>query len=304
MKKESKIKIGTGKWIGYGPLYLAQNENLFKKNNVNVEIIQFSHDDEIINNFRNSQLDIVAVTLDMLLILNESGFPCKAILLLDFSLGADMIIANKGINNFNDIKGKKIGLEKQYISEYFLARALSENNLKPSDIEKIYIKPSDYLKVLKEKTVDAIVSYSPIAAPILQKGYKLIFSSKEIPSSIIDLLVTTDKIINKYPNDIIAIIKTWFDSLKFIDKYYNLAMNTMAKLEGLDEYDFKVAFDDIYLPNFDENLQFFNLESQRNIFKISDITQDFLIKKNVISSKINNLDIFEIKFLNKLKSKT
>ncbi len=303
MKKNNKIIIGTGKWIAYSPLYLSQKENLFKQNKVNVEVIQYNSDDELINQFRSSKIDIVATTLDMLLILNESDFPCKAILLLDLSLGADMIIGNIGINSFNDLKGKKIGLERQYVNEYFLARALSENNLKPNDIEKVYIKSDEYYKSLEQKTVDAIVTYSPIATSLLQKGYKSIFSSKDIPSSMIDLLVTTDKIIKNYPKEITAIIKTWFDALNYIDKYYNFAMKTMSEFEDIDEYDFKVAFDDIYLPNFEENLQFFNLESKRNLFKISDITQDFLIKKNVLSKKINNDKIFEISFLKKLTDK-
>ena len=293
--------IGTGKWTGYEPLYLAEQVGIFEKNEASINLVMNLNESEIISKLKNGEIHGAGLTLDMLFVLHESGFPCKAVLILDYSIGGDMIIGKHGFNNLNDLKGRKIGLEKLYVNEYFLARSLAEKNIKSNEIEIVYIPAGMHVEYLENLEVDAVVAYNPLATMLLQKGYDVIFSSKDIPSSIIDVLVFPNDIYENNYENIRRIIQTWFDSIRYIDLHYMDSMMIMAESEGVSEYEFKMAFEDILIPDLKQNMAFFNLESDKNIFKISDITMDFMFKRKMIKNKIDTSQIFDSSILKEVK---
>mgnify|MGYP006300505797 CR=1 FL=1 len=149
-----KISIGSSRWTGYEPLFLADELGLFEDNLANVQILRFDNEEEVIQNFREHKINAAALTLDMLIILSQTGFPCNAVLIIDYSMGGDMIIGNKEIHGISDLKDKTIGLEKLYINEYFLARALAENNIRTNDIKLKYITLDKQLESLEKNQVD------------------------------------------------------------------------------------------------------------------------------------------------------
>jgi NitT/TauT family transport system substrate-binding protein len=300
MDKQTLI-IGSGKWTGYEPLYLAEQVGIFDKNEASIKLIRHLNEYEILSKLKSGDIHGAALTLDMLFVLYESGFPCKAVLVLDYSIGGDMIIGKSGVNNLNDLKGGKIGLEKLYVNEYFLARSLAEKNIKSKEIEIVYIPEGKHIEYLENSEVDAVVAYNPLATFLLQKGYELIFSSKDIPSSIIDVLVFPNHIFENNYTNILKIIQAWFDSIRYIDLHYMDSMMIMSESEGVSEYEFKMAFEDILIPDLKQNLAFFDLESEKNIFKISDITMDFMFKRKMIKSKIDTSQIFDSSILKSVK---
>jgi len=158
-----------------------------------------------------------------------------------------------------------------------------------------------HVEYLENLEVDAVVAYNPLATMLLQKGYDVIFSSKDIPSSIIDVLVFPNDIYENNYENIRRIIQTWFDSIRYIDLHYMDSMMIMAESEGVSEYEFKMAFEDILIPDLKQNMAFFNLESDKNIFKISDITMDFMFKRKMIKNKIDTSQIFDSSILKEVK---
>jgi len=298
---KSLLKIISGKWTGYEPFYLAEKLGLFTKNNAQIKLFYNQQVEREIQDLKSGIFDGAAITLDMAISLYNSGFPLKAVLIIDYSIGGDMILSRNDIEEIEDLKGKKIGMEKLYVHDYFLARSLAEKNIDKSEIELIYLKKDELQKSLIEKNVDAIVAYNPIATNIMQDGIKVLFSTKEIPGSIIDLLVFPKKIFEENIENIKSIVKSWFDALEYIVKNYSQAMKIMSENENVQEYEFKLAFDDVALPDLKENLAFFDLESEENIFKISDITYDFILKRSKINQKLNLADMFDASILKSIR---
>ncbi len=296
------LKIGSGKWTGYEPFYLAQKTGIFKNNNTQIEFFHNLQVDEEIQALKSGKLDAAAITLDMAISLYNSGFPIKAVLIIDYSLGGDMILSRNDINDIEDLKGKKIGMEKLYVNDYFLARSLAEKKINKNDIELVYLNKQELKDALSDKKVDAIVAYNPIATNLMQDGIKVLFSSKEIPGSIVDLLVFPKKIFEDNKENIKSIVQSWFDALKYIENNYSQSMKIMAENEDVPEYEYKLAFDEIALPDLKENLAFFDLESEKNIFKVSDITNDFIIKRANINQKLNLSEMFDSSILKAIES--
>ncbi len=298
---ENKIlNIGLSKWTGNEPFFLAEQVGIFDNNNALVRLARVNNEKEQLDKLKSGELDGAAITLDMLFALFESGFPMKAVLIMDYSLGGDMIIAKEGINLLEDLKGKTIGLEKLFISEYFLTRALAEKNVPLSEINSFIIE-GDIENAFNDEQVSAVVVANPKATKLLQKGYNIIFSTKDIPSSIIDVLVFPKNVYEENYKNIKNILQSWFDSLRYINLHYKESMEIMAELEDVSEYEFKITYEDIQIPGLKENIEFFNLESEKNIFKISDITLDFMYKKKMINNVIDTSLIFDASILKELK---
>ena len=97
------------------------------------------------------------------------------------------------------------------------------------------------------------------------------------------------------------LIQSWFDSLKYMNLHFKESMAIMAEGEGVTDYEFNIALEDISIPDLKENIEFFNLESEKNIFKISDITLDFMMKRGMIKNKIDTSGIFDSSILKEIK---
>jgi len=287
------LRISSGKWTGYEPLYLAREIGAYKRNALEVAVERDLNEEQTVERLQMGELDGAALTLDMLFILKQTNIPLKAVLILDYSLGGDVIIGRQGINELSDLRGKKIGIEKLYANQFFLARALAERNIRTSDVEIVEIKAEEHSKALKKGTVDAVAVYNPQGVKLEQDGYKELFSSKDLPSSIVDVLTVTERAFNEKRNEIVKLVQSWFDALRYVDLHREKAMEIMAESEEASIYEFKLAYDRIHIPDLEENLKLFDLESDRNIFKMSDLTLDFMRKRKIIKAEINTKAIFD-----------
>ena len=98
------VKIGLNEWPGYDPFILADKSDFFEKNDVNVEVIRFSSATEVIKAMKDMEISAACLTLDEVFSLIESGFPCKVVLVLDYSMGGDMIVGQKDVKSFSELE--------------------------------------------------------------------------------------------------------------------------------------------------------------------------------------------------------
>ena len=102
---ERPIKIGINDWTGYDPFILADKTDLFNKNNVRVEIKRFASTVASVQALKNREIQGAGLTLDEVFLLVDSGFKGKVVLVVDYSIGGDMLIGQKEIKSIADLKG-------------------------------------------------------------------------------------------------------------------------------------------------------------------------------------------------------
>ena len=113
------VKIGINEWTGYDPLILADKIDLFKKNNVQVDIVRFKTTEEEMQALKDEEIHGAGFTLDEVFSLVASGFKGKVVLIVDYSMGGDMIIGQKDIKSIADLQGKTIAYEGSVVGEFF-----------------------------------------------------------------------------------------------------------------------------------------------------------------------------------------
>jgi NitT/TauT family transport system substrate-binding protein len=79
---------------------------------------------------------------------------------------------DKGIKRVSDLKGKKIGIERWSIAEFYLGRFLDLNGMRIKDVALTNIdptKPSLVLDRIAEGSIDAVVSREIILQPVIRQ---------------------------------------------------------------------------------------------------------------------------------------
>ena len=118
------IKLGFSAWPGWFPWQVAEEQGIFKKAGVNVELVWFEGYLDSINALAAGQLDANSQTLNDTLASVAAGADQRIVLVNDNSTGNDQIIVRDGITSIADLKGKKIGIEAGVVDHFLLALGL------------------------------------------------------------------------------------------------------------------------------------------------------------------------------------
>ena len=146
-------------------------------------------------------------------------FNPQVVMQLDWSRGADAVVAKRGINKINDLKGKKIAVTYYTPSQTLLLFMLEAANLKPSDVTMVEVPTTAEAETaFKSGKVDAAVVWDPQA------------SLRDVPGSkVLQSTVTASNIIA----DVLMGKKAWIDANKDkVTKFYNGWMKAVAEINS------------------------------------------------------------------------
>ena len=254
------IKLGINPWPGYEFLYLAQEMGFYEELGVPVKIIEYGSLSDVRRGYERGNLDAMATTLiEVLQVKNNSARDPLVILVADFSYGGDVIVARKTIKTTNDLKGKRIGADTTSLPIFVLARSLELNGLTLSDVEVVPLEQSDMEQEYLAGNIDAAVTYPPVSVRLQDRDdSSIIFSSKEIPGEIVDVVSVEKSVWEKRPEDIRKIQLAWDKALSFAKDNPKQAHEIMAKREGISPQEFAEALSDLKTVNLEEQEKYYS----------------------------------------------
>ena len=231
-----KITIGFSAWPGWCPWQVAEDQKLFTKNGVEVELKYFDGDTaytDSLTALASGAIDANAQTLNDTIASVSGGAKQTVVLVNDNSTGNDKIIARDGINSIADLKGKTIAVEQYTVDHYLLLLALEQAGLTEKDIVLKPLGTANAAAAFKSGAVDAVGAFAPFTSTALERaGSKAIATSAEFPGAIPDHLVFNSDVVKNRPADVQAIVNTWFDILKFNKSNKDDALKIAAKRCG------------------------------------------------------------------------
>ena len=227
---KGKITIGTAIWPGYLPLYVAQEKGYFKEAGLDVDVKLGVGLTELSQDYVAGKMQGRAnLTLDAVKE-RSGGFDHKVILAIDYSNGSDAVLARQDIHSVVDFKGKRVGYEIGTLEEFFLTWALNENNMQLSDVVSVPANPEEAAKMLKEGKVDVAVTYEPFVSKFVSSGeFHVVYSSKDAPGLITDILTFRTDFIEAHPETVQAIVGAYFKALNFWKEHPVEANTIVAK---------------------------------------------------------------------------
>ena len=234
------IRLGFSAWPGWFPWQVAQEEGLFAKNGVTVDLKYFESYTDSLTALSTGNLDANSQTLNDTLSSVSGGSKQTVVLVNDNSTGNDQIIARPGINSIADLKGKKVAAEQGTVDHYLLLLALKKAGLTEKDVHFTPLVTDAAAAAFVAGKVDAVGVFAPFTTTALGlPGSKAIATSKDFPGAIPDHLVFGSAFVKAHPTEVQALVQTWFDTIAWIKANPGKAIDVMAKRGGVSAADYK-----------------------------------------------------------------
>ena len=244
------MKIGTVVWIGYGPFYVADALDLYKKYNLKVTLQVFTDPALIPPALTSGAIDGAMLTYDQVIGQVAAGKSEKVVMPIDYSNGGDAIVATKAITKVSDFKGKKVGYNPLSPSDFLLSYALKVNGLTDKDITSVNMTPEAVPAAMASGQMPIGVTYEPSLSQIVSqdggKKFHVVYSSKDAPGLIADVLVFDDKAIKAKPTEISGLIKAYLDGMAYIKAKPDEAAKIIGKFMGVSPKEVKEQFAGVY----------------------------------------------------------
>ena len=293
------LVIGTNVWPGYEPLYLARAKGLISDKDV--RLVQNLSASEVIRGMRNGVTNAAAVTLDEALLMLADGIDIKIILVFDSSQGGDAIIAQKSIENFQDLVGRNVGAETSALGAYVLCRAAELHKLDcHHDFKITNYEVNEHEEAFSSGKIDAVVTFDPVRKRLIEGGAKIVFDSREIPNEVLDVLVVRTEAINRYGNQIDVLMKGWFKALDIIKENPIDSAELMGKREKLTASEFIDAESGIHIPEYEENIELLSPNGAVKSKSIPNLMR-IMLQHGLLPHVIKTDNVINIDFLQKVK---
>lgn len=292
-------RLGFSAWPGWFPWQVAQDEGIFTANNASVDLKWFDGYLESISTLTAGQIDANSQTLGDTVNSLSGGADQVIVLVNDNSTGNDKVIVNEGINSIADLRGKKVAAEEGTVDHFLLLLGLEKAGVSPQDIQFVPLETGKAAAAFVAGQVDAVAVFAPFTTQALKRpGSKELFSSKDFPGAISDHLVFTRKFIDEHPDQVQAIVNSWFATLDYIQTNQEKAYEIMAKRAGVSIDEYQEYADGTQLFTIEDNLKAFqpgsNLTSLQ--FAAEEMSQ-FLIDVGLTTEKPDLSQLFDDRFV-------
>lgn len=294
------IVIGYSNWAGWWPWAIAEKEGLFAKNGANVQLKWFDGYLASMEAFAAGQLDGNCQTLNDTISFAGSAVNGEvAVLVNDNSAGNDKIIVTKDINKIEDLKGKKVAVEEGVVDDFLLTLALESKGMKRSDVEIVNLETGAAAAAFASGKTDAVGAFPPFWLTALKReGSKELISSKEFPGAIPDLLAVSQKLIDEQPDQVQALVNTWFDILDFMEKNPDKADQIMAARADVTVEELQQLKEGTKIFTIEENLEAFSEgDSMKHMPFAAPKMSKFMLDVGFIESEPDLSKIFDDSFV-------
>ena len=291
--KAEPLRIGTVTWVGFGPLYVAQDQGFFAEEGVDVRLIKF--DEGGPEALFNKQLD--AITQDFMSMVAQQPADERAlrcVFVTDDSAGGDGLVATRDIQSIADLKGKTVAYEDESVSEFYLNVLLGEAGLSATDIESVVLDAIDAGEAFMLQEVDAAVTWEPhlTAARNTEHGHLLTDSSSR-PGLIVDGLFTLPDVLETRREEFKAVARAWDRAVDFVETDPDEAIEIMARNVGgwlEDPAEFAAAMQGVHFYGKARNLEYFGTaESHGEMYEMAQHVIDVWSKLGRVPNPIWSL---------------
>lgn len=280
------VKVGVSDWTGFAAWYVAEKNGYFKKYGADVKLIWFGNYSDSIAALSAGQLDANGQTWSDTLVPMSKGIPVKAILVNDNSAGNDALVVGPKIKSWADLKNKTIALEQFSVSHFFVVNALARNGLSINDVKIQNLSAADAAVALIAGRVDAAATWNPWIDKIQDSGKgRALFTSREMPGLIPDMLVARTEAIKTKRKDLVGMIRAWYDAVEFIRAHPDDAAKIMAATVQMDPVAYKRLLAGTKFFDEKSNLEAFNPAEKLSLIAVAPTIYDFLAKNKLIQSK-------------------
>jgi NitT/TauT family transport system substrate-binding protein len=227
------LRIGHSTWVGYGPLYIAQEQGYYTDEGIEVELSVIEDTSARMAAMNAGHIEALATTIDTMPLYLTADIRMQYVFTIDDSTGGDGIVANKDITSIEDLRGKRVAFNAGTVSEFYITYLLGHAEMSISDIEHVNMDQADAGAAFVAERVDAAVTWEPwlSRARDTEHGHVLIDTSAN-PGLVVDVLLAPVGVIEARVDDFRALYRAWNRAVDFVKTNPDEAHEIMARGVG------------------------------------------------------------------------
>ncbi|WP_373975293.1 ABC transporter substrate-binding protein [Chitinibacter sp. SCUT-21] len=247
------VKISRHTWPGYMLLDLARDHGWLPEDQF--RLINLGSAKGTLRALASNSIDVACLTLDEVLTARANGLELVIIGLINFSRGADVVIARKPLT-IEQLTGKTIGFESGAVGQVMLHQLLQAAHLTTQNVKLASVTADEHESRFTQGEFDALITYEPIASNILQQPqFQRIYSSRQCPDLIADVFASTSDAIEHHGPQLTRMLNAHYRAQQLIRLAHPHSIKQLAShlavnpeelqtiLAGLDLVDRKQALD-------------------------------------------------------------
>ncbi len=278
-EKKGRLRIVPGLWPAAESLLVAGDLQILPPNRF--QIIEIPWASAVTRAFGSGAADVVVVTLDGALRMREAGQKLKVLKVLYRSAGADAVLARHEIQRMQDLKGKRVGVERS-AGSYLLVNALESAGMTMAEIEAIPMFQSEMEPALEGGQVEAVVVMDPWLKKLSRAGTHSLYDSSQLKVPIMYLLVASERACKSSREELVALLKV---QAEMTDKIWVgkpfLGMDAVLRRENLNAAELTSCLGRLRPLNNAENA-----EMLKQLPQLALQIEEQMIRTGIIKSKL------------------
>lgn len=260
------LRVAAYYWPSMYWLDIAYQKGWFREAGLNVERVDTNADYfASLDAVANGKLDIAGFTLFDLVHYNAGGRDLVVFLALDYTTGAEALVARPGIERMRDLAGMRLGVTEGTYLDFIWTIARERSGLKPDAVRLVSIHPEKAADELAKGTVDAVMAWEPIVSQALAavRGRRL-FDTSQVPGAVWSVAAARRETVEKRAAELATFVRVWRRASLYLREHPDEALAIVAEVNKkplaevrdfmkldhvLDLRDNRAAFS--YAPGFD-----------------------------------------------------
>lgn len=198
-------------------LFIAEDQHFFEANGINFTIKTYNTGLATTDALLNNNVDIAGAAEYPIV---ARAFEKENISIISSVSKAYIVqlvgLTDRGIRNVSDLKGKRIGLPRGTLQEFYLGRFLDLHDMSIRDVTLINTIPGQVADAIPNGSVDAVVTWEPFVSRIQEQHKNGTVSwSVQNNQAVYSVLVCRNDWIKQHPD----LVRRFLSSLSQAERY-------------------------------------------------------------------------------------
>jgi NitT/TauT family transport system substrate-binding protein len=299
------LKIYGFPWIGWAPLYVAEEKGFFKGEDIEVDVdsMEWKSPQEGFDLLAGKQMDGRSASLDESALYWRPEAPFSVILVTEISSGGDGVLvrSDRNIGSVEDLRAKKIGLRLNTPSHFLLNYLLQQKGMSEEDVSLVDLSAEHAASAVVAGDVDAAVTWSPYLAKAAEDlNVEVLITSKDTPGLIAGVLVMRKDVLDSNPQACQGLVRAWNKAVEYQNANPDEAAAIMAKGLGYGTPDdIKADLAGIVLQGKEGNAQLFAGDGEGTALETTRFAIDLWTELGRLSTPVKAEDLIDASCLEK-----
>ena len=249
---------------------------------MNVDLRRIESISDIRSAVRSGDVQMFMATYDIFQTIKDEVPNGVGFLAVDTSHGGDGLAVAKEIESIKDLRGKIVGAEPGFPPYLVLQYMLNKEGMSLKDVNFKDMTTTDVANAFSAGKLDAAAIYEPaLSASIKARaGSKVLVSTADTvvltENLVQDLLFSDESFAKENPDILKKIAEGYFKAVEYMNTNHDDAFEIMAKAFAVTKQDMEDFQTGISWPDKNANINYFNKDSQVNVFSTFKLVGDIL----------------------------